>query len=239
MKHVAWDSVGLNFWRLGRNTAKPSIDTINWYTRDVTKTCSVLIIGGTTVDLIKAMEVIGANVSVVDFSSKICNELRDYVSTDTKIFNRDVIHDFKYWEETYDLICSDTLINRFDANEADRFQRNLYSVLKDNGKMKSTVKIGMYPMDHELIQYAINNEFPTDFWDEENNTLDYSKAKPILESGLLPHGEINKKDLLVWYENRGKEKRFDENDLRLLFRNWPSVNIFNDYDDRVKLEAKK
>ncbi|MDE5415403.1 hypothetical protein [Alkalihalobacterium chitinilyticum] len=239
MKQVAWDSVGLNFWKLGRDTAKPSSDTLDWYTENVTETNSVLIIGGTTVDLINAMEVVGAKVSVVDFSSRICNELRDYVSAQTKIINQDVVNDFKNWGETYDLICSDTLINRFDQDEANRFQENLYNILKDNGKMKSTVKIGMYPMDHELIQFAKNNEISIDFWDEDSNTMDYSKAKPILENALIPHGNINKEDLIAWYGNRCKEKRFYENDLRLLFNSWSSVSIIRDYNDRVKVEVQK
>ncbi|MFU0790725.1 hypothetical protein JNUCC74_01790 [Cerasibacillus sp. JNUCC 74] len=239
MKQVAWDSVGLNFWRLGRDTAKPSRDTLDWYMEDVTKTSSVLIVGGTTVDLIKAIEGTGARLSVVDFSSRICVELRDHISTETKVINQDVVNDFSGWGESYDLICSDTLINRFDSNETKCFQENMYSILNNNGKMKSTVKIGMYPMDQEMIEYSRNNNMSIDFWDEENNTIDYSKAKPILEGGLLPHGKINKEDLLAWYGNRGKEKRFNEDDLRLLFSDWSSVSIIKDYNDRVRVEAEK
>lgn len=239
MKQVAWNSIGLDFWRLGRDTAKPSSETLKWYTHDVNEQSNVLIIGGTTVDLIKAIEEIGARVTVVDFSSRVCSELQDYVSNDTKIINQDIVNDFKDWGETYDLICSDTLINRFDTNEVIQFEKNLYCILNSRGKMKSTVKIGMYPMDHELLEYARSNNISTDFWDEESKTIDYSMAKPILEKGILPHGNIKRENLLAWYGNRGKEKRFDENDLRLLFKSWSDIKIISDYDDRVKVEATK
>ncbi|MCM3490029.1 hypothetical protein M3689_11980 [Alkalihalophilus marmarensis] len=239
MKNIAWDSVGLNFWKLGRDTAKPSSETLSWFTQGISNNSKVLIIGGTTVDVINAMEKLGTSVSVVDFSLRICNELRDYVSTETNIVHQDIVNNFKSWGESFDLICSDTLINRFDWDEATRFQNNLYSLLNENGKIRSTVKIGMYPMDHELIDYARNNSIAADFWEEESKTIDYSKAKPILENGLLPHGNINKDDLLAWYGNRGKEKRFEENDLRLLFNNWSGININNDYGDRVRVEVEK
>jgi len=94
-------------------------------------------------------------------------------------------------------------------------------------------------MDYKLLKIAKENNYRLDFWDESTKTIDYSLTEPILEAAFVPHGNIDKKDLLSWYRNRGKEKRFDIKDLELLFKDWSSVKFIKDYDDRVKGEAVK
>ena len=65
MKELAWDSVGLDFWKLGRRTAKPNEETIKWYLENVKSGDYVLVVGGTTIDLINSFVETGAHVVTI------------------------------------------------------------------------------------------------------------------------------------------------------------------------------
>jgi len=124
-------------------------------------------------------------------------------------------------------------------DEAFQFEESIYNLLTNGGKMKSTVKLGLYPMDHELIKHAQKEKLSLNFWDSNTNTIDYSLAQPLLEFGLLPHGDIERENLLAWYSKRGKEKRYEISDLKLLFSSWRRTSYVRDYNDRVRVEAIK
>jgi hypothetical protein len=239
MKELAWDSVGLDFWKLGRRTAKPNEETIKWYLENVKSGDYVLVVGGTTIDLINSFVETGAHVYVADFSKRICNELKAYVPHNVIICNVNILNPPFEWLAKFDLVTSDTLINRFDYTEAVIFEQNVRNILKIGGMMKSTVKIGLYEMDYNLIRLAKKRGYSLSFWDAPSKTIDYSLAKEILYEGVLPHGDISKDVLISWYSNRGREKRFDVDDIRLLFDEWSSVEIEKDYKDRVRVKTIK
>jgi hypothetical protein len=239
MKELAWDSVGLDFWKLGRRTAKPNEETIKWYLENVKSGDYVLVVGGTTIDLINSFVETGAHVYVADFSKRICNELKAYVPHNVSICNVNILNPPFEWLAKFDLVASDTLINRFDYTEAVIFEQNVRNILKIGGMMKSTVKIGLYEMDYNLIRLAKKRGYSLSFWDAPSKTIDYSLAKEILYEGVLPHGDISKDVLISWYSNRGREKRFDVDDIRLLFDEWSSVEIEKDYKDRVRVKTIK
>lgn len=241
MKHKAWDSLGLKFWKLGRKSAKPSIETLRWYTKGILPGDHCLVIGGTSISIIREAEKKVGNVVVADFSEVICRELKQYVSNNVTVINSDILQAQADWNNRFHFVFADTLINRFDWEEAKQFSKEIFRILRPGGQIRTTVKIGLYPMDKKLIEIA--GEEAKTFWDEKSQTIVFSKAEKWLERGLVAHGSISKKDLLVWYTNRGREKRYSLDDLKILFDHTGWINFHTEKDylskDRVRLVVTK
>jgi SAM-dependent methyltransferase len=240
-KARAWDALGLKYYFLGRRSGKPTRATIRWFTGDLAPDSRCLVVGGTSVGVVKAAIATRCRVEVVDFSARVCDELRDRVSDTVAIVNQDILEPLTT-DRTFTHVLCDALINRLDDGEARRFERRMARLLGPGGVLRATVKLGHYPMDLRLMEIAAGRP-ELEFWDESTRTIDYGKLGDLLERGYARHGGIRREDLMGWYQHRGREKRYEESDLRELFAApaWsrPDVQPEAAGSDRVKLETRR
>ena len=241
-KAQAWDAVGLKYYFLGRKSGKPIPSTIRWFTGGLGAGSRCLVVGGTSVAVIRAALRTGSAVEVIDFSARVCSELRQRVPSGLTIVNGDVLEPPDELGASFTHLVCDALINRFDDAEACRFERRLARLLQPDGVLRATVKIGHYPMDLRLLELAAGRP-DVAFWDAETRTIDYGQIGELLERGFARHGGIAREDLLGWYRNRGREKRYEEDDLRQLFAPpaWtpPDIRPEAPGADRVRLESRR
>lgn len=215
-KAAAWDRVGEMFWKLGRKTAKPSAREIDLYLADAGPTSRVCVIGASTKDLVEAAVSRGAQVLVLDFSQTMCDQLERELSP-TCFLSRcmDILQtppdDLT---GTQNLVLADRLINRFIRQELPQFLRNSLALLAPGGELRTTVKMGFYPMDLSLIEEGRVRGTLERFYDETTRTLDFSQASEELRARLVPHGDIPREVLLDWYHGRCQESRFEDEDIR-------------------------
>jgi SAM-dependent methyltransferase len=241
-KAQAWDAIGLDYYFLGRRSGKPTRASIAWFVRGLDRNSRCLIVGGTSVGVVRAALRSGCYLKVVDFSGRVCADLRRQVPEGVHIVRRDVLAPAPAEEGSFSHLLCDALINRFDAGEARRFERQGARLLRPGGVLRATVKLGNYPMDLRLLEMAGDSSRPT-FWDEATQTIDYGRLGCLLERGFVRHGGIRRQDLLSWYRHRGREKRYQAADLRQLFGSgrWVELAIQPEApgSDRVRLEARR
>lgn len=239
-KVEAWDQVGLAFWHLGRESAKPGPKCVEWFAQDGGSRC--LVVGGTTIDLIERLAERGAQVCVLDFSRRVCQEAAEQVSLGVTVVHGDALDPPREVRElgSYDAVLCDTLINRFDSAEALAFARTSAGLLRSGGRLRATVFEGRYPMDERMIDTGRAWGCLERFWEETTQTIDFARAgREMLEQALLPHGDLPRETLVQWYLGRGREKRFGRAELEGLFdnREWRSVEVDRDEERPSRLQV--
>lgn len=241
-KARAWEAIGLKYWSLGRRTGKPRPSTLRWFSSGLGPDERCLVVGGTSVGMIRAAAATGCGVVVADFSRRVCSELRGRAPAGVTVVQRDVLEPVQDWEEGFTHLLCDALLNRFDAAEARRFERRAAVLLRTGGELRTTVKIGLYPMDLRMLELAPQH-LQADFWDPRTQTMDYGRLGSLLEAGMVRHGGIARADLIGWYRNRGREKRFSEEDLHRLFAppRWSPLDLRLEGrgSDRVLFAARR
>lgn len=207
-KAEAWNHIGGMFWTHGRESARPSVEELESFCEDVCPGDPVCLIGASTRELAEALLDKGARLKVLDFSERMCRDLALAVpGADIEVC--DITQSIEdSLSGKYTLVVSDRLINRFDLAEAYRGARGMYDLLAPGGHVKTSVFLGLYPMDKTMIAYAKQHGGDERFWDFSSQTIDFAAAEDALESGILPHGTIPKELLKLWYVGRGREKRF-------------------------------
>jgi SAM-dependent methyltransferase len=239
-KAQAWDAVGLQYYFLGRKSGKPTARTIRWFTKDLGPDSRCLVVGGTSVAVIRAALKTGCHVDVIDFSERVCRELARVVPAEVAIANGDILTANGDGTRTH--VFCDALINRFDDAESRRFMASVKRLLVPGGTLRATVKLGHYPMDLRLLAMTAGQPGPA-FWDEATRTIDYGRLGDLLERGYARHGGIPREALLGWYRNRGREKRFEQSDLRELFGppEWTEPDIEQEApgSDRVLVQTRR
>lgn len=216
-KAEAWNKIGGKFWTEGRKSARPSALELDLFTTGISATDRVVVVGASTKELVEELMGKGARVVTIDFSDQMCIDLRDAVpDADVRVVDvtRPIPHELV---GTADWVLSDRLINRFDAAEAATGVSGMVSLLSGGGMLRQSVKIGLYAMDETMLAHARKAGVAHTFWDEATNTIDFSRAGVSLDSGILPHGEIDMDLLKQWYLGRGREKRFSDAEVRDLF----------------------
>ncbi|MEK6303216.1 MAG: hypothetical protein AABO41_21095 [Acidobacteriota bacterium] len=215
-KSRAWDLVGGMFWRLGRESARPSRAEIELFLKDINSRSTCCIIGATTKELIETAIERRMEVTVMDFSEATLEDLKgDMAAKEYESLCIDVLSPIpQYLLKKQRFILSDRLVNRFTRKDVPNFLRNALAVLAKAGELRITVKLGLYPMDIALIEEGRSRGTLKQFYDEETRTLDYAEARAELETRLLPHGRIPRDVLLQWYQGRGKESRFTDEDIQ-------------------------
>jgi hypothetical protein len=236
-KAQAWDAIGLNYYFRGSRKGKPTRSTIHWFTSDLVPASRCLVIGGTSIGVIRASIATGCQIEVIDFSLRVCEELRDRVPDSVRIVRRDILQPLAAGPFTH-VLC-DALINRFDETEACSFRDQLSGLICPSGVFRTTVKLGHYAYDTRLMEIASSDGADVGLWDETTRTFDYSRLGNLLERGRLRNGGIRREELLAWYRNRGREKRYEVSDLKELFGppTWspPEISAENGHADRVLL----
>jgi len=210
-KSKAWDLVGGLFWEKGRKSAKPSPNEINQFL-EVNHNAKICIIGASTRDLVEAALIKNLDVTVMDFSTEMCNALtKEFPNTTLKLDVVNILGTIpKEYFNRFDLIVSDRLLNRFTTIDAPSYFENIFTMLCEGGVSRTCVKMGFYEMDERLIAEGKDNGSLEDFFNDDTRTIDYSKAESSLEAIEITHGDISRDILLEWYKGRGKESRFDK-----------------------------
>jgi hypothetical protein len=218
-KSAAWDLVGGQFWESGRQTARPSAAEIERMTRGIAAGARCVVVGASTRDLVVALLGRGAKVTVLDFAERMCADLRAALPPQACPIHQ---HDITGSPPgplagSQDCVLSDRLINRFSESEALPGLRGMADLLAMGGELRTSVKLGLYPMDRRMIELGRRHGCLAAFYDERQRVMNFTAAGQILEEALLPHGDIPAEVLLNWYRGRGSEKRFEHEDVVGLF----------------------
>jgi hypothetical protein len=219
IKSDAWDHIGGLFWTHGRTSAKLSEKEVTRLLQGVPVEANVCIVGASSKALIETTVARGANVVVLDFSERMCLDLRNTLgpsAPDIRLCDITTAVADDLWL-SQDFVFAERLINRFFYGETLAAISHMSSMLSSAGELRCTIRIGYYPMDLRLIEEGTRLGICSAFYDESTRTLDYGAAAGILESCLVPHGTIPKERLLKWYLGRGREKRWLREDLQDLF----------------------
>lgn len=213
----AWNIMGDKFWKIGRITAKPDNEDIGSFLKDIRAGEQCLIVGASTMYLIKEAVNRNIKVTVADFSEVMINELKNELEDSCEYIIWDVLDNppeilcrkFKY-------VLSDRLVNRFTYFEAIKMLENSMLLLDSGGELRYSIKLGYYKMDYNLIEYGKENNCLDEFYTRETNTFDFTKTIDFLNQCIMEHGNIDRKTLLKWYAGRGVESRFEKLDIEKL-----------------------
>jgi hypothetical protein len=213
-KIAAWDLLGSQFWAKGRATARPTMAEIGIFLEELPTGSCIGVVGASTKDLIEAAVARRVAVTVFDFSTRMCSDLRASIAStiDTRILDitAAIPADLR---GQYDAVLSDRLINRFTRSETVSALAGMLSLLRRGGTWRTSVKLGFYPMDNRMIDEGKRRKTLPTFYDEATRTIDFCAAGDVLDTCLLPHGDIAPNILLAWYRGRGRESRFDHEDI--------------------------
>jgi hypothetical protein len=218
MKAEAWDVIGSLFWELGRRSARPSEQEIDEFLTGLPPCSPCAVIGASTKELIEAMIDAGHEMTVLDFSQRMCADLGSVLGAgQCRIQQLDITQPVpERLRATQEAVLSDRLLNRFGPEEAVAALAGMAALMAPGGEIRATVKLGFYPMDLRMISLGRERGCLDRFYDPGQKTLDFGAADGVLESAVLPHGEIPRDLLLQWYRGRGVEKRFDDAEIRVL-----------------------
>ncbi len=213
-KAAAWDLVGGLFWSKGRATARPTQPEISIFLSGLAPGARIAVIGASTKDLVQSALAIGLRLTVLDFSARMCADLAEEVRSDTDIRVQDITEEMPDdLAGAYDAVISDRLINRFTREEGLKALSGMLWLLKEGGVIRTSIKMGFYPMDHRMIEEGSRRGTLENFYDACTRTIDFQAAGEVLDTCLLPHGEISRAILLDWYRGRGRESRFEDADI--------------------------
>ncbi|MER5968941.1 hypothetical protein ABT112_04190 [Streptomyces sp. NPDC002055] len=214
-KSAAWDLIGSLFWESGRTTAKPSDEEIGLFLDGIPAGARCTVIGASTKDLVEALLAHGAQVTVLDFSQRMCDDLREALPVGScRVLRHDITRPAPdELRGTQQFVLNDRLVNRFSETEARRGLEGMLDLLADGGQIRASIKLGLYPMDERMIATGRERGCLDRFYDAEAKVVDFSAAGDVLDDALLPHGDIDPELLLEWYRGRGREQRFDHEDI--------------------------
>ncbi len=242
-KAKAWNQIGGLFWTQGRVNARPSRTELDLFTADITPGQRVCMIGASTRELAEEILRRGARLTVLDFSERMVRDLSAVVQ-DADIRVADITGEIPAdLVGAHSWVVSDRLLNRFDAAEAPKGVGGMSALLAKEGLVRTSVKLDLYPMDKKMLKHAGTTGTAEDFWDAESRTIDFSKAGASLEAGVLPHGSIDLEQLKQWYIGRGREKRFNDIEVRDLLLAAGLVDVtsqeFLDAPETVMFTARR
>ena len=225
-KAQAWNNVGKLFWQLGRNNAKPNTRMVNRFLENIPRQDTCLIIGASTKSLIETAINQHLTVTVIDFSETMCRDLANAIHNKPKkqkkqhlsILLQDALatpHPALCQSQQF--ILSDRLINRFSPEETYLFFDNIKYFMQPHAELRLTIKMGLYAVDHALIQQGKVWGTLDQFYNEQEGWIDFSKAPDEMNACTLSHGEIPQDILVAWYRGRAKEARFNQEKIHTLF----------------------
>lgn len=210
-KASAWDLVGSLFWEVGRVTARPSAEELSLFLAGIPAGSRCVVVGASTKTLVEMLIDRGTDLTVLDFSERMCADLRADLPARATVRWHDITRPAPDdLAATQDFVLSDRLFNRFSDAEAAAGLGGMIELLRDGGQIRTSVKLGLYPMDERMIALGRERGSLARFFDESRQIIDFSAAGDVLTDALVPHGQIPSDILLAWYRGRGREQRFDE-----------------------------
>lgn len=214
-KAHAWDLVGGMFWRLGRVTARPSAQAVDQFLFGAGAACRVCVVGASTKNVVEAALARQASVTVIDFSGVMCRDLRHELPSPALTCHcADILGPpAAPLVGAFDVVVADRLINRMVHAECAVLFAHVCDLLRPGGVARLSAKLGFYEMDRRLLDEGRRRGTIDRFFDQRTRTIDFSQAESELSSIRVEHGRIPSDVLLPWYVGRGRESRFELQDL--------------------------
>ena len=103
----------------------------------------------------------------------------------------------------FSCVISDRLINRLSSSEAQFFFLNAAALLCNKGQLRTTVRMGLYELDKQLIDYQKKYNSANVIYDDVHHTINFTHAKQALMEIAPKNGGIPQEILLEWYSKRG------------------------------------
>ncbi|THK33383.1 hypothetical protein EHS39_36795 [Ensifer sp. MPMI2T] len=162
----------------------------------------------------------GAAVTVVDFSQRMCDDLDHALEGRVAVIRHDILREApNELVGIFDYVISDRIVNRFTHDEFLYASKTLASFLAPGGCLGLGVKLGLETIDQQLMAAAkANNVQTSDFWDAGTSTIDYTAARSLLEKVDFDYGVVPREVILNWFDQRGREGRYSEADVGSVFR---------------------
>lgn len=217
-KSDAWDLIGRDYWAASYNGGPVGQD-IEAYLEGVDGTTALAIVGASTIHLIRAAVEHGALVTVLDFAERQRAALLE-AARQWPGGSRCAVEHYDATAPTpaklqhrFDLVLADRLVNRFTEAEALAGVPGLLSLVAPGGRLRTTIRLGLYDRDRALLAAAQREGRTAEFFDAESMEIDYGKAGDLLDRTIPDHGNIPRATLLDFYRLRGPEKRMTESDI--------------------------
>ncbi|KJK51587.1 hypothetical protein UK23_06340 [Lentzea aerocolonigenes] len=217
-KSSAWDLIGSDYWAASYNGG-PVGEDLEAYLDGVDSGTSLAVVGASTVHLIRAAVDRGVGVTVLDFAEGQRTALLEAIQ-EWPAGSRCAVEHYDATAPApaglkgrFDLVLADRLVNRFTDAEALAGVPGLLSLLAPGGRLRTTIRLGLYERDRALIAVADKAGRTAEFFDAEAMEIDYAKAGDLLDQSLSDHGSIPRATLLDFYRLRGPEKRMNEADV--------------------------
>ncbi|WP_185995747.1 class I SAM-dependent methyltransferase [Nocardioides campestrisoli] len=217
-KSEAWDLIGSDYWAASYNGGPTGAD-ITAMLEGVEGSTQVAVVGASTVHLIRAAVDRGTRVTVLDFApgqrAAIQEAARDWSGGE-----RCSVEHYDATEPAppalrgrFDLVLADRLVNRFTDDEALAGVPSLLSLVAPGGRLRTTIRLGLYDRDRALIAAAEPEGRVAEFFDADAMEIDYGRAGDLLDRALPRHGDIPRATILDFYRLRGPEKRMTVQDV--------------------------
>jgi hypothetical protein len=214
-KSAAWDAIGAAYWKAGYRGGPTPAD-IETYLAGVQPGTPLAIVGASTRHLVAAAIDRGARVTVLDFSARMRQALRDDLEgRPCRILDQDVTLEIPdHVARGFQLVLADRLLNRFVEAELRAALRQLLRLTADGGQVRASVRLGLYRRDLPLIEEGRRRGTLHRFYDECTGVIDYGAAGDLLDGVLPAHGDIPRDVLLTFYRLRGPERRLAADDVQ-------------------------
>lgn len=217
-KSSAWDLIGSDYWAASYNGG-PVGEDIEAYLAGVDGDTALAVVGASTVNLIRAAVERGVSVTVLDFAegqrTALLAAARQWPGG-----NRCAVEHYDATapvpaelRHRFDLVLADRLVNRFTDEEALAGVPGLLSLVAPGGRLRTTIRLGLYERDRALLAAAEKAGRTGEFFDAEAMEIDYGRAGDLLDQTIADHGDIPRSTLLDFYRLRGPEKRMTEADV--------------------------
>lgn len=217
-KSSAWDLIGSDYWAASYNGGPVGQD-IEAYLDGVHANTALAVVGASTVHLIRAAVERGVLVTVLDFAEGQRAALVA-AAQQWPDGGRCVVEHYDATAPTpaelrhrFDLVLADRLINRFTDAEALAGVPGLLSLVAPGGRLRTTIRLGLYDRDRALLAAAEEEGKTGEFFNAESMEIDYGKAGDLLGRTIADHGDIPRATLIDFYRLRGQEKRMTESDI--------------------------
>ncbi|MFF3570930.1 class I SAM-dependent methyltransferase [Nocardia jiangxiensis] len=211
-KAVAWDRLGSAYWNLNYNGG-PNPSACVQYLDGVAAGERVLLVGASTVALARAVLDAGAELVVADFSAVMLAELEYLLPGQAEFVRVDVTRADPRFDDAFDLVLADRLVNRFVLAEMRGALRTLSGAVRPGGKLRLSYRLGLYERDVPVLAEAARRGETSAVFDEAQFDVDYSGAAEWLATVLPPHGDIPMDMLVDFYVARGREHRIRTGEL--------------------------
>jgi len=162
-KSAAWDMLRGKFTSCGGESFHPTDDEIKLFLELISPEKNIAVIGAITKKLIDALIAEKINPVVLDFSPDMCKDLKKESGLQT-IYIYDVTQEPpEYLIEQFDLIFTHRLFNQFTHKEAIHALRKMSRLLKSQGRIRTSIKLGFYASDLSLIKQGKQHNIVKNF----------------------------------------------------------------------------